>query len=96
MHDRAILARAGGEPRPLPICLRLPPIHRPTLRSDALLYFGFHLGMSAPRLSVIGADNAFIEFHVHRGTRLLLLGFAIPRLELSRQNDGKRGAGACH
>ena len=49
-----------------------------------------------PELSVIGADNAFIELHVHRGTRLLLLGFAIPRLELSRQNDGKRGAGACH
>ena len=45
---------------------------------------------------MIGADNAFIEFHVHRGTRLLLLGFAIPRLELSRQNNGKRGAGACH
>ena len=52
--------------------------------------------MSAPRLSVIGADNAFIELHVHRGTPLLLLGFAIPRLELSRQNDGERGAGASH
>ena len=74
----------------------LAPIHKPTLRLDVVLCFGLHLGMSAPRLSVIGAYNAFIEFHVHPGTPLLLLGFAIPRLELSRQNDGERGAGACH
>ena len=38
-HDRAILARAGGEPRPLPICFSLPPFtDRPFYRTLALLW----------------------------------------------------------
>ena len=84
------LPRAYGRAR-LPSTL---PGHEPVLRTDVVVPLGFHLGMSAPMLSVIGADNAFIESHAHQATPLLLFGFAIPRLEFSRQDDGEGGAGA--
>ena len=54
----------------------------------------FHVGIPTSVSSVIGSEDAFIEPHAYQSTPLLLFGFGIPLLELSRQDNGESGAGA--
>ena len=96
-HDGAILARARCEPRPLPICLR-----RPHSRTGPSTGRGGLLWPPPPNVRpefVCGRGRQ----RVHRAPRSpsrastsVRLRCAAPRLELSRQNDGERGAGASH
>ena len=45
---------------------------------------------------MIGCEGAFIQSRAYQATTLLLFGFAISRLELSRQDNGESETGAGH
>ena len=72
------------------------PICEGDLRSVEAVSLGFHAGMPAPVSAVNGSEDVFIEPRANQATPLLLFGFAIPRLEFSRQDNGESGAGAGH
>lgn len=70
------------------------PIYEPDFRWVEAVSLDFHMGIPASVSSVIGSEDAFVEPHAYQSTPLLLFGFGIPLLELSRQDNGESGAGA--